>query len=57
MQVAVPHMPPGSRIINIGSVASKLGTPGTAIYGASKAAMDALTFSMAMEVRYLTDFL
>jgi NAD(P)-dependent dehydrogenase (short-subunit alcohol dehydrogenase family) len=52
MQAAVPHMPPHSRIINIGSVASKLGFSVTPIYSVAKAAMDALTFSMAMEVCY-----
>ncbi|SPO03346.1 related to 3-oxoacyl-[acyl-carrier-protein] reductase [Cephalotrichum gorgonifer] len=50
MQAAVPYMPRNSRVINIGSVASRLGPRGTALYGASKAAMDALTFSMAYEL-------
>ncbi|PWY88143.1 short chain dehydrogenase [Aspergillus heteromorphus CBS 117.55] len=50
MQAAVPHMPPHSRVVNIGSVASKLGISGSPLYGASKAAMDALTFAMAMEL-------
>ncbi|RAK98549.1 SDR family NAD(P)-dependent oxidoreductase, partial [Aspergillus ibericus CBS 121593] len=49
-QAAVAHMPPYSRVINIGSVASKLGVSGSPLYSASKAAMDALTFSMAMEL-------
>lgn len=52
MQEAVKHMPPRSRVINIGSVASKLGISGSPVYSASKAAMDALTFSMAMEVSW-----
>ena len=47
-QAAVPHMSRGGRIINTGSVASKLGIE--PIYGATKAAMDALTFSLAREV-------
>ncbi|GLA30340.1 short chain dehydrogenase [Aspergillus phoenicis ATCC 13157] len=50
IQEAVKHMPPRSRVINIGSVASKLGISGSPVYSASKAAMDALTFSMAMEL-------
>lgn len=43
-------MPRGGRIINTGSVASKLGLGPTAIYNAAKAAVDALTFSMAMDL-------
>lgn len=43
IQATVPHMPKGGRIINVGSVASKLGIE--AVYGAAKAAMDALTYS------------
>lgn len=50
IQAAVAHMPPHSRVINIGSVASKLGVSGSPLYSASKATMDALTFSLAMEV-------
>ncbi|KAJ5241518.1 uncharacterized protein N7469_003109 [Penicillium citrinum] len=50
LQAAVPHMPHGSRIINIGSIASKLGMASTAIYGAAKAAQDSLTYSLAMEL-------
>lgn len=51
IQNVVPVMPRGGRIINIGSIASKLGTPESPIYGASKAAMDALAFAVAKEVR------
>lgn len=50
LQAAVPHMPHGSRIINIGSIASKLGMASTAIYGAAKAAQDSLTYSLALEL-------
>jgi NAD(P)-dependent dehydrogenase (short-subunit alcohol dehydrogenase family) len=50
MQAVVSHMPKGGRIINIGSIASKLGLAGLPVYGAAKAAMDALTFSMSQEV-------
>lgn len=48
IQATVPHMPQGGRIINVGSVASKLGIE--PVYGAAKAAMDALTFSLARDV-------
>lgn len=50
IQSVVPVMPRGGRIINIGSVGSKLGTPESPIYVASKGAMDALIFAMAKEV-------
>ncbi|CAI7676662.1 hypothetical protein N7533_010260 [Penicillium manginii] len=50
LQAAVPYMPRGGRVINIGSIASKLGMAPTAIYGAAKAAQDALTYSLAMEL-------
>lgn len=47
---ALPHMPRGGRIINIGSVASKLAVNGMPLYAATKAAMDTLTFSLAREL-------
>jgi NAD(P)-dependent dehydrogenase (short-subunit alcohol dehydrogenase family) len=50
MQATVPVMPSGGRIINIGSIASKLGVAPIPLYDAAKAAQDALTFAMAMEV-------
>jgi NAD(P)-dependent dehydrogenase (short-subunit alcohol dehydrogenase family) len=50
IQHVVPVMPRGGRIVNIGSVGSKLGTPQSPIYAASKATMDALAFAMAQEV-------
>jgi NAD(P)-dependent dehydrogenase (short-subunit alcohol dehydrogenase family) len=49
-QAVVPHMPQGGRIINISSVASKLGMHVLPIYGASKAAVDSLTYVWAKEV-------
>lgn len=49
-QAVVPHMPQGGRIINISSVASKLGVDVLPIYGASKAAMDSLSYVWAKEV-------
>ncbi|KAL6910201.1 hypothetical protein GGI43DRAFT_426977 [Trichoderma evansii] len=48
IQATVPHMSQGGRIINIGSIASKLGVE--PVYGAAKAAMDALTFSLARDL-------
>ncbi|PNP55813.1 hypothetical protein THARTR1_04033 [Trichoderma harzianum] len=43
-------MPKFSRIINIGSVSSKMGFNALPIYAAAKAAMDQLTFSLAREI-------
>lgn len=48
IQAVYPYMPEGGRIVNVGSVASKLGIE--PVYGAAKAAMDALTFSLARDV-------
>jgi NADP-dependent 3-hydroxy acid dehydrogenase YdfG len=50
IQSVVASMPRGGRIINIGTVASKLGLGGMGTYAASKAAMDTLTFVLAKEV-------
>jgi NAD(P)-dependent dehydrogenase (short-subunit alcohol dehydrogenase family) len=49
-QATVPVMPRGGRIINIGSIASKLGMAPIPLYSASKAAGDTLSFVMATEV-------
>ncbi|KAI0132645.1 hypothetical protein BJ170DRAFT_718703 [Xylariales sp. AK1849] len=43
-------MPHGGRIINIGTVASKMGIQGLAFYAATKAAVDSLTASWAGEL-------
>ncbi|KAF4950819.1 hypothetical protein FGADI_7952 [Fusarium gaditjirri] len=48
-QAVVPHIAPGGRIVNISSIASKLGDAYIPIYGASKAALDSLTWSWAKE--------
>ncbi|KAL6924162.1 hypothetical protein FSST1_001436 [Fusarium sambucinum] len=48
-QAVVPVMPPGGRIVNISSIASKMGDDSIPIYGASKAAIDSLTWSWAKE--------
>jgi 3-oxoacyl-[acyl-carrier protein] reductase len=42
--------PAGGSIVNISSVASTLGMPGTAVYGGTKAAVDAVTRSLAKEL-------
>lgn len=49
--VGVGRMPPGGRIVNIGSIASKVLVP-PPVYGATKAAMDALTTFWAGEVGF-----
>jgi NAD(P)-dependent dehydrogenase (short-subunit alcohol dehydrogenase family) len=51
-QAVIPHMPQGGRVINITSIASKLGIPNMPIYGATKAAVDSLTYAWAAEVCY-----
>jgi NAD(P)-dependent dehydrogenase (short-subunit alcohol dehydrogenase family) len=43
-------MPTGGRIINISSIASKMGIPLLPVYGATKAALDSLTYTWASEV-------
>lgn len=48
--VKVGGMPEGGRIINIGTVASKLGLGGMGIYSASKAALDSITETLAQEL-------
>ena len=50
--VGVGRMPKGGRIVNIGSIASKVLVP-PPVYGATKAAMDALTTLWAGEVSFL----
>ena len=52
LQAAYSHMPQHGRVINIGSVASKMGFQQMAIYGAVKAAMDQLTWTLAQEVSF-----
>lgn len=48
--VELGKMPSGGRIINIGSVASKLGLRGMAVYSAAKAALDSFTEALAEEL-------
>ena len=49
-QAAAARMASGSSIINIGSSASTLLSPGTAVYTASKSAVDAITSVLAKEL-------
>jgi 3-oxoacyl-[acyl-carrier protein] reductase len=50
-QEAVKHMgPSGGSIINISSVAATAGLPGSAVYGGTKAAVDAVTRALAKEL-------
>jgi NAD(P)-dependent dehydrogenase (short-subunit alcohol dehydrogenase family) len=46
----IPNMPEQGRIINISSITSKIGMGGMPFYGASKAALDSLTYAWAQEV-------
>jgi NAD(P)-dependent dehydrogenase (short-subunit alcohol dehydrogenase family) len=46
----VPHMAPGSAVVNIGSVGGKFGAAGRAIYPASKAAVLQLTKNQAVDL-------
>ncbi|KAF5620716.1 3-oxoacyl-reductase [Fusarium sp. NRRL 25303] len=48
-QAVVPLIAPEGRIVNISSIASKLGDNYIPVYGASKAALDSLTWSWAKE--------
>jgi NAD(P)-dependent dehydrogenase (short-subunit alcohol dehydrogenase family) len=45
VQAAVPHMPAGGRIVNISSIAAKMGMPYLAADGATKAALDSMTYN------------
>jgi 3-oxoacyl-[acyl-carrier protein] reductase len=48
---AVPHMPAGSAIVNVGSVTARSGRlRGASAYGASKAGVEALTRYLAVEL-------
>ena len=50
IQALVPLMPRGSSIVNICSVMSELGRPGTVVYTASKGAVKMLTKGMAIDL-------
>lgn len=49
VQAALPYMPRGGRIINISTCLSRMGQH-SPVYTASKAALDSLTFTWALEV-------
>jgi NAD(P)-dependent dehydrogenase (short-subunit alcohol dehydrogenase family) len=50
-QAALPQLRDGARIVNISSIAGRLGTAGgRSLYGASKAAVDAFTRNWALEL-------
>jgi 3-oxoacyl-[acyl-carrier protein] reductase len=50
-QAALPHFgPEGGSIINIGSAASQICVPNTAVYSATKGAVDAITHVLAKEL-------
>ncbi|GAB1319311.1 Versicolorin reductase [Madurella fahalii] len=51
VQAALPYIPSGGRIVNIGSVVSKINNMlAVGVYGASKAAQDYLTAALAAEL-------
>ncbi|WP_439547346.1 SDR family NAD(P)-dependent oxidoreductase [Sandarakinorhabdus sp.] len=51
IQAAVPHMPEtGGAIVNIGSMAGRLGSSGALLYAAVKAGVDGLTRSASVEL-------
>jgi 3-oxoacyl-[acyl-carrier protein] reductase len=49
-QAAVKHMGDGASIVNIGSAESRLHSPNSSVYTATKAAVDALTRVLAKEL-------
>ena len=49
-QAAVKYLGEGSSIINIGSVVSSITPPNSAVYSASKAAVDAITAVLSREL-------
>ena len=49
-RLVVPHMAPGSAIVNIGAVVGFRGFPGDSPYGAAKAGLAGLTLVLAVEL-------
>ena len=49
-RAAVPHLADGGRVINIGSIVAYTGFPGNSVYGASKAAVAALSAALSKEL-------
>lgn len=50
LQAVLPHMPPGSRILNVSSVVGKRAIPKVGGYCATKSALDALSDALRVEV-------
>lgn len=50
IRTALPHLAPGSAIINVGAVVGLRGFPGDSAYGASKAGLCGLTQVLAIEL-------
>lgn len=50
IQAALPYMTRGGRIVNVSSVIGKLGSYMLSVYGASKAALNSMTVSLADEL-------
>lgn len=50
IQAALPYMKEGGRVINIGSIISRLGSWMLPVYGSSKAALSAMTVAIAEEL-------
>lgn len=50
VQAALPYMKSGGRIINVGSIAAKLGMTPLLVYGASKGALTSMSTAMAEEL-------
>ncbi|MCS4270459.1 MULTISPECIES: SDR family NAD(P)-dependent oxidoreductase [Raoultella] len=51
IQAAIPHLPDGGRIINIGScLANRVASPGIAAYAMTKSALNALTRGLARDL-------
>ena len=49
-QAAAKHLPKGGSIINIGSLVSRITPPGSAVYTATKGAVDAITGVLSLEL-------
>lgn len=50
IQEALPYMKEGGRVINVGSVISRLGSLMLAVYGASKGALNSMTVAISEEL-------
>ena len=50
IRAAVPHLGPGSSIVNVTSIEAHRASPGFAVYAAMKAALAQLTQSLALEL-------